>query len=81
MLSFHLPSVELTMSGLPSVNGAISGVIAAKQAAVHNQVDYAVAGKQLDAAAQQGEAAVALLDAAAKLSKAAGLGNQFDAQG
>jgi hypothetical protein len=69
------------MSSLPSVDGAIASVIAAKQAAVHNQVGFAVAGKQLDAAAQQGQAAVALLDAAAQLSKAAGLGQRFDTQG
>lgn len=69
------------MSSLPSVDGAIASVIAAKQSAVQNQVDYAIAVKTLSAAEQQGQAAVALIDAAARIGKAIGLGGQFDSQG
>ena len=69
------------MSSLPTVDGAIASVIAAKQSAVRNQVDYAVAAKGLDAIEQQGAAAVALIDSAAKLSKGIGVGGKFDSQG
>lgn len=66
---------------MSTIDGAITSVIAAKQAALRTQVDFAVARKQLDATAAQGQAAVALLDSAAQLSKAVGLGTNFDAQG
>ncbi len=69
------------MSATPSVDGAIQSVISAKQASVSNQIGYAVASKQLDATKQQGQAAIALLETAAQLSKAVGKGGQFDAQG
>ncbi len=52
-----------------------------KQAQLGFEVSMAVAKKGLDAQKAQGEAAVQLLEAAAQLSKAIGLGENFDAVG
>ena len=52
-----------------------------KQAQLGYQVSMAVAKKGLDATKAQGEVAVQLLEAAAQLSKASGLGEKFDAVG
>ena len=65
---------------MPSIDGAISSVLAAKESAILTQAAFAVAAKQLEATAQQGEAAVELIEAAAQLSKAIGTGQVFDAQ-
>ena len=65
---------------MPSIDGAISSELAAKESAIQAQAAFAVAAKQLDATAQQGEAAAELLEAAAQLSKAIGKGQVFDAQ-
>ena len=54
-------------------------VTQAQQGAMRFQVEVAVQKKQLDAAKQQGAAAVALLEAAVELSKAVGKGAGFDA--
>ncbi len=66
------------MSGL---DPAISSVLAAKEAATRSQINYAVAGKQLDAAQQQGEAINQLLQQSAQLSKSLSSGGGFDAVG
>ena len=58
---------------------AITSVLLAQQASVSNQISIAVASKQLDAVSQQGEAVVALIDAAASLSREVGKGEGFDA--
>ncbi|NLS98083.1 MAG: putative motility protein [Planctomycetaceae bacterium] len=52
-----------------------------KQAQLGYQVSMAVVKKGLDAQKAQGEAAVQLLEAAAQLSKAIGMGQNFDAVG
>ena len=52
-----------------------------KQSQLGFEVGMAVAKKGLDAQKAQGEAAVQLLEAAAQLSKAPGLGQRFDAVG
>lgn len=52
-----------------------------KQSQLGFEVGMAVAKKGLDAQKAQGEAAVQLLEAAAQLSKAVGLGQNFDAVG
>ena len=52
-----------------------------KQAQLGYQVSMAVVKKGLDAQKVQGEAAVQLLEAAAQLSKAIGMGRNFDAVG
>ena len=52
-----------------------------KQAQLGFQIDMAVAKKGLDASKAQGEAVVQLLEAAAQISKAPGLGQNFDAVG
>jgi hypothetical protein len=63
---------------MPSVDGAISSVLAAKDSALKTQIGYAIAGKQLDAQRQQGDAVNQLLEAAAKLSKSITTGGGFD---
>ena len=65
---------------MPSIDSAISSVLAAKENAVKSQVSFAVAAKQLGAFKQQGEAANQLLQAAVQLSKSVGVGGRFDAQ-
>ena len=74
-LSFHL-SVHHPMF-MQSVQAATQ----IKQAQIGYQVGIAVTRKGLDAQKVQGEAAVQLLQAAAQLSKAPGLGQRFDAIG
>jgi hypothetical protein len=64
------------MSG---IDPAIGGYLAAQDSAVKTQISYAVAGKQLDAARQQGDAAVQLLEDAVQLSRAIGKGAGLDA--
>lgn len=66
------------MSGL---DPAISSLLAAKEQAMRTQVQYAVAGKQLDAAKQQGEAVNQLIEQSAQLSKSLSSGGAFDAVG
>ena len=66
---------------MTSIDPAISAAIAVKQQAVQNSVSMAVAGKVLDAMEAQGEAINQLLEGAARVSKAAGKGQRFDAQG
>jgi hypothetical protein len=60
---------------------AISSVLAAQESAMRTQINYAVAGKQQDAAKQQGDAMNALLAQAAQLSKSLTSGQSFDAVG
>ncbi len=60
------------------IDAAVGSLLAAKQAAVHSEISFAVAAKQLDAQQQQGQAAVQLIEAAAQLVKAAGKGAQID---
>lgn len=65
----------------------ISDISSQNQAAVQSQVSTKVARKQLDSAEQRGEAAVALLQDAAKLGENLskpgrnGLGGSFDVRG
>jgi hypothetical protein len=60
---------------------AVGSVMQAEQVALATQVQMAVARKVLDSQASQGEAVVQLLKAAAQISRAAGLGERFDAIG
>lgn len=62
-----------------ALDPAIAGVLAARESAVRTQISYAVAAKQLDAARQQGDAVVQLLQAAASMGKSPDRGRQFDA--
>lgn len=64
---------------MTSIDPAISGLLAAKDSAVKTQIGFAVAAKQLDASRQEGEAVNQLLQAAARMSKAIGKGDGFDA--
>ncbi len=64
-----------------AIDPAISSVLAAKDSALRSQVSAAVAGKQLDALEQQGEAVNQLLSQAAQLSKSLTSGQSFDAVG
>jgi hypothetical protein len=58
-----------------------SSVSQAQQSALQQQIQIAVAAKQLSSQRQQGEAVAALLDAAVQLSKEAGKGGAVDVQG
>lgn len=60
---------------------AISSLLAAQEQATRAQIQYAVAGKQLDAAKQQGEAINQLLEQSAQLSKSLTSGGTFDSVG
>ena len=63
---------------MSSIDGAISSVLAAKDSALKTQIGYAIAGKQLAAQRQQGDAVNQLLEAAAQLSKSISTGGGFD---
>jgi hypothetical protein len=63
---------------MSSIDGAISSVLAAKESALKTQIGFAIAGKQLAAQQQQGDAMNQLLEACAKLSKSIGTGAGFD---
>ncbi len=65
------------MTSLPEPTQA---VLAAKNAAIGQQIGYAVLAKQNDAAKQQGEAAAQLVEQAAQVGKAIGAGGKFDGQ-
>jgi len=65
------------MSG---IDASITNLVAAQRGALSSKISYAVAAKQLDAAEQQGEAVLSLLDGAAQLGKAVGKGDHVDAQ-
>ncbi|TWT90341.1 hypothetical protein Mal64_07290 [Pseudobythopirellula maris] len=69
-----MSSISPTSSG-----AAIESVLAAKKSATQSQVAYAIAGKTLDAQRAAGDAAIALLDAAAPQGVAPGKGAQLDA--
>lgn len=64
-----------------ALDPAISSLLAAQENATRTQIAYAVAGKQQDAVAQQGEAVNQLLAQAAQLSKSINSGHGFDAVG
>ncbi|PQO43261.1 putative motility protein [Blastopirellula marina] len=66
------------MTGL---DPAISSVLAAKDAQTKTQIGFAVAKKGLDAAEQQGQAVVSLIEAAGRIGKEAGKGANLDAFG
>ena len=66
---------------MSTLDSAAGSVAAAQEAAVMNQVMYAVAKKASDTNKQQGEAVVQLIDSAAALGKAIGAGKNFDAVG
>jgi hypothetical protein len=66
---------------MDSIDGAISTALAAKSAATQQQIAIALLAKSQQATKQQGDVVVALLQAAAQLSKAPGKGENFDAVG
>jgi hypothetical protein len=65
---------------MASLDCAVQSVLAAQEGALHFQIGMAVAAKALGAARQQGEAVQGMLEDAVQLSKAAGAGENFDAQ-
>ena len=65
---------------MSSIDGAIGSVLAAQSGAIKSEIAGAVAGKQLDALKQQGEAAAQLVENAAQVGKAVGKGQNFDVQ-
>ncbi|MEX1040147.1 MAG: YjfB family protein [Pirellulaceae bacterium] len=64
-----------------SVEGVIQSSSAIQQSVTANQVDMAVAKKTLDAHKQAGEAAVQLIESAAKISLAPGKGSMINTVG
>lgn len=60
------------------VNNLVTSFSAIKQSQTQSQVSYAVAGKQLDATRQQGDAAVQLIEAAANVGKSQHTGKVLD---
>ncbi|WP_145289902.1 hypothetical protein [Pirellulimonas nuda] len=62
-----------------STDAAISALLNAKQGAVQSEIAFSVAAKALDAQQAAGDAAVGLIESAARLGKAAGRGERFDA--
>ena len=63
------------------MNDAVNSVMQARQVALDTQIQMAVARKVLDTQEATGEAVVAMLDAAASMSREMGLGERFDAVG
>ncbi len=61
-----------------SIDGVVSAVSAMQQNRVLSKISYEIAGKQLDAVEQQGQAAVELLEAAVELQKDAVRGKLLD---
>lgn len=69
---------------MASVNSIASHATNMSHAQLKEQIGYAVARKSLDAAKQQGQAALTLLDAAAQVGQQAsepGKGTQVDIRG
>ena len=65
---------------MSSLDPAISTVLAAQEGALQSQIQFALAGKALDAAQQNGQTANQLLDAAAQISRSLNTGGSFDGQ-
>jgi hypothetical protein len=65
---------------MSAIDPAVASVIAVKQSAVQSQIAFALAAKSQNAAKQQGDAIVQLLNDAADFGKALGRGEQFDAR-
>ena len=76
-----LPGLRLGLLNLMSSCSSCSSVSSAQSDALSQQISIAALKKQNDAAKAQGAAVVKLLQSAAKISKAAGKGDSFDAVG
>jgi hypothetical protein len=63
------------------IDPAVSSLLAAQDASLRTQISFAVAGKQQDAAQQEGSAINALLEQSLQLSKSLVSGQLFDAVG
>lgn len=66
---------------MTSVEGIAAAGSAIQQSQTQNQVDLAVAKKTLDAQKQAGDAAVQLIETAARISKSPGTGNLINTSG
>lgn len=66
---------------MASVEGIAGASSAIAQSQTQNQVDMAVAKKSLDAQKLQGEAAVQLIEGAARISKSPGTGGLINTSG
>jgi hypothetical protein len=63
------------------MSDAVNSVMQAKRVALDTKIQMAVARKAIDSQEAVGKAMVALLDTATAISRDAGLGSRFDAQG
>jgi len=66
---------------MSSVEGIAQTATAIQQSQVKNEVGIAVAKKTLDTQKQQGDAAVQLIESAARISKSPGTGNLINTSG
>jgi hypothetical protein len=66
---------------MSTIDGAIGGLMAAKQSAQQTQIAYAIQAKSMDALKQQGQVAVQLVEQAAQVAKSPDSGGTFDATG
>lgn len=66
---------------MPSVNSIAAYATNLSHTQLKQQVGYAVARKSLDAAKQQGQAAIQLLESAAQVSRQAAAAGRLDVRG
>jgi hypothetical protein len=66
---------------MSSIDSSVRGVLASQQSAMASKISTTVMAKSLDAAKQQGDAMVGLIEAAAELGKSLNSGKTFDATG
>ncbi|MDP7019440.1 MAG: hypothetical protein QGG36_26825 [Pirellulaceae bacterium] len=69
----------MQISAITGFSPAVASVISAQQAAVQNQIAYAVQAKVAESVQQQGETVIRLIDAAVGKNKTPGSGENFDA--
>ncbi|MCA9246365.1 MAG: hypothetical protein KDA42_04590 [Planctomycetales bacterium] len=65
---------------MSNLDPAISSTLAAQESALQTQIQFALAGKALEAARQSGQTAVQLLESAAQISPSINTGSGFDGQ-
>ena len=66
---------------MSSIDPAVAGVLAMKNAAMKSDLMMTIAKKILDAMQQQGQAAVQMIESAASVGKSPGKGGNFDGVG
>lgn len=62
------------------INAAGNSLLAARQASLRAEINFAVAAKQQDAQEMQGDVAVQMIEAAGQLTRELGKGNHVDSK-